>query len=157
MSVSTFNACLALTNNAMIQYKFVLTAYHNFELECSWTGLHLAQSHHWWVGKRSKVALQSTTYSALQCIMVHYWVAIRSGQPWIWCNLAISNSPISSCYDIPSYYYILFRIPHHRTIMYYWPSSLPSHPIPFLTMILAKDPAPADTILLLFSLFHSLL
>ena len=98
MPISTFNACLTLTNNAMIQYKFVLTAYHYFELE--------SNSLMNWVascptnpiigGREREVRLHygplHTVHhcALLGCTTVHYWPS-RSGQPWIWCNLAISN------------------------------------------------------------------
>ena len=152
MPISTFNACLTLTNNAMIQYKFVLTAYHYFELE--------SNSLMNWVascptnpiigGREREVRLHygplHTVHhcALLGCTTVHYWPS-RSGQPWIWCNLAISNSPISACYDISSYYHTLFSIPYQPGGMashYHILSPLPSHPITFLTLMFAKDHVP---------------
>ena len=113
----------------------------------NWVASCPTQSHHWWVGKRSKVALQSTKYSALQCITVHYWVALQCttghrdqvnpGFGATWPSPILQSRP--AMIFLLTINHIISSIPYHPTIIL---SSLPSHPITFLTMILAKDQAP---------------
>ena len=103
----------------------------------NWVASCPTQSHHcWWVGKRSWVALQSTTYSALQCITVHYWVALQCttshrdqvnpGFGATWSSPILQSRPAKIFLLTIIYYLVSHTIPLSYTIT----SPIPSHHFP---------------------------
>ena len=109
----------------MIQYKFVLTAYHHFELSCILPNLIPSL-----VGLKGK--LGCTTVHYIQCTTVHHGALlgchqIRSTldlvQPG---HLQFSNLVLLWYSFLLSYYLVSHTIPLSYTIT----SLIPSHPVP---------------------------